>query len=101
MAACGRRDGPMAKGGTAGRRMRAQRVARIEGPHYDAQERLGAADGRTVAGLPWCARTAAYDREADMAERDVVRACVLARSGGKQFGVALFRRVFLKILELK
>jgi hypothetical protein len=36
-----------------------------------------------------------------MAERDVVRACVLARSGGKQFGVALFRRVFLKILELK
>jgi hypothetical protein len=101
MAACGRWDGPMAKGGATGRRIRAQRVARIRGPQYHTQERLGAADGPTVAGLPRRARTAAYGREADMAECDVVRARVPTRSGAKQFGVALFRRVFLKIFELK
>jgi hypothetical protein len=54
-----------------------------------------------VASLPRCARTATYGREADMAERQVVRAHVPARSGAKQYGVALFRRVFLKIFELK
>jgi hypothetical protein len=43
----------------------------------------------------------AYGREADMAERDVVRARVPSRSGAKHFGVALFRRVFLKLFELK
>jgi hypothetical protein len=64
------------KGGAAGRRMRVQRVARILGPHYHAPEHLGAADGLTVAGLPWRARTMAYGCEADMAERDVVCARV-------------------------
>jgi hypothetical protein len=43
----------------------------------------------------------AYGREADVAERDVVRARVPARSGAKRFGVALFRRGFLKSLQHK
>jgi hypothetical protein len=100
MAACGRRDGPMAKGGAVGRRMRAQRVARIRGPQYHAQERRGAADGPTVTSLPRRARTAAYGRGADRTERDVVCARAPARSGAKQFGVDLFRRIFLEIFEL-
>jgi hypothetical protein len=91
----------MADGGATGRRMRAQRVARIWGPQYHAQVRLSTADGPTVTGLPRGARMVAYDREADVAERDVVRVRVPARSGATRFGVSLFRRGFLKILQQK
>jgi hypothetical protein len=101
MVACGRRGRPMADGGATGRRMRAQRVARIWGPQYHAQERLGTADGPIVAGLPRRACMVAYDHEADVAERDVVRAHVPACSGATRFRVALFRRAFLKILQQK
>jgi hypothetical protein len=100
IAACGRYDGPMAKGGAAGRLMRAQCVAQIRGPQYHAQERRGAADGPTVTGLPRCARTAAYGRGADRTERDIARARAPACSSAKKFGVALFRRIFLEIFEL-
>jgi hypothetical protein len=78
MVACGRRGRPMADGGATNRSMRVQRVARIWGPQYHALERLGTADGPTVAILPRRVRTVAYGREANVAERDVVRARVLA-----------------------
>jgi hypothetical protein len=68
---------------------------------YHAQARLGTADGPTVAGLPRRARTVAYGGEADVAGWDVAHSHVPTRSSAKRFGIALFRRVFLKFLQQK